>query len=166
MHSKNFKKQILEFNQFLKSNKNNINLIALSFLHILRPQYDLIKNFNNFDLKYRIIYHLKFTLNKIFINLFTFRQKKKYLPRDVDVLIVSNLININNLNKKDDFYFGNLQQDLTKRGINCHSLFRNFTRHSVNQIRKKNKINLHHYLDDFDTLKFEIKYFFIAIREF
>ena len=26
MHSKNFKKQILEFNKFLKSNKNNINL--------------------------------------------------------------------------------------------------------------------------------------------
>ena len=97
MHSKNFKKQILEFNKFLKSNKNNINLIALSFLHVLRPQYDLIKNFNNFDFKYRILYHLKFTLNKIFENLFTRSQKKKHLPRDVDVLIVSNLININNL---------------------------------------------------------------------
>ena len=99
MHSKNFKKQILEFNKFLKSNKNNINLIALSFLHVLRPQYDLIKNFNNFDFKYRVLYHLKFTLNKIFENLFTSNQKKKNLPRDVDVLIVSNLININNLNK-------------------------------------------------------------------
>ena len=166
MHSKNFKKQILEFNKFLKSNKNNINLIALSFLHILRPQYDLIKNFNNFDFKYRVLYHLKFTLNKIFENLFTSNQKKKNLPRDVDVLIVSNLININNLNKNDDFYFGNLQQDLIKSGINCHSIFRNFTRHSVNQIRKKSKINVHHYLDDFDTLKCEIKYFFIAIGEF
>ena len=77
MHNKNFKKQILEFNKFLKSNKNNINIVALSFLHILRPQYDLIKNFNNFNLKYRVIYHFKFTLNKIFKNLIIKREKKK-----------------------------------------------------------------------------------------
>ncbi len=166
MHNKNFKKQILEFNKFLKSNKNNINIVALSFLHILRPQYDLIKNFNNFNLKYRVIYHFKFTLNKIFKNLIIKREKKKYLSKKVDLLIISNLTNINNLNKKNDFYFGKLQTDLNKKGINCHTVFRNFTKVGINEIRKKNKIINHYFLDDFDTIKNEIKYLFIAISEF
>lgn len=166
MNSKNFKTQILEFNKFLKTNKNNINLISLSFLHILRPQYDLIKNFSNFDLKYRITYHFRFTLKKILKNFFTKKKLKNYLPEKVDLLILSNLINLSDLNKKEDFYFGYLQSDLNKIGINCHTIFRNFTINTANEIRKKN-INRHnHFIDDFDEKRLEIKYFFLSLIEF
>ena len=166
MNSKNIKTQILEFNKFLKSNKNNLNIISLSFLHILRPQYDLIKNFNNFNLKYRINYHLKFTLKKLLINFFFKRNEDRSLPEKVDLLIVSNLINLKDINKKNDFYFGYLQSDLNKIGISCHTIFRNFTNYTANEIRKKNKSPFNHIMDDFDVKKLEIKYFCLALIEY
>ena len=166
MNSKNIKTQILEFNKFLKSNKNNLNIISLSFLHILRPQYDLIKNFNNFNLKYRINYHLKFTLKKLLINFFFKKNEDRSLPEKVDLLIVSNLINLKDINKKNDFYFGYLQSDLNKIGISCHTIFRNFTNYTANEIRKKNKNTSNHIMDDFDLKKLEIKYFLLALIEY
>ena len=165
MNSKNFKTQILEFNKFLKSNKHNLNIISLSFLHILRPQYDLIKNFNNFNLKYRINYHLKFTLKKLLINFFFKRNEDRSLPEKVDLLIVSNLINLNDINKKNDFYFGYLQSDLNKIGISCHTIFRNFTNYTQTKL-EKNKSPFNHIMDDFDVKKLEIKYFCLALIEY
>ena len=134
-------------------------------MHILRPQYDLIKNFNNFNLKYRINYHLKFTLKKLLINFFFKRNEDRSLPEKVDLLIVSNLINLKDINKKNDFYFGYLQSDLNKIGISCHTIFRNFTNYTANEIRKKNKSPFNHIMDDFD-LKLEIKYFLLALIEY
>lgn len=166
MQYKNFKKQINESNKFLKLNKNNVNLVSLSFLHILRPQYDLIKNFNSFYLKYRISYHLKYSTIKFLKYLFSYFQDKKKLSKEVDLLILSNFTNLNHLNNKLDFYFGNLQYFLNKNKINCHTVFRNFTRLSTNELRKKNKIKNHHFLDDFDKINCEISYFFLFFFEY
>ena len=63
------KKKYIEFinrlNNLLKINSKNINFVGLSFLHVIRPQYDLIKHFNNFDIKYRFYYHIRITLIKL-----------------------------------------------------------------------------------------------------
>ncbi len=166
MQYKNFKKRINESNKFLKLNKNNVNLVSLSFLHILRPQYDLIKNFNSFYLKYRISYHLKYSIIKFLKYLFSYFQDKKKLSKEIDLLILSNFTNLNHLNNKIDFYFGNLQYFLNKNKINCHTVYRNFTRLSTNELRKKNKIKNHHFLDDFDKINCEISYFFLFFFEY
>ena len=115
MDHQNYKKLINRFNKFLNINKKNINIVALSFLHVLRPQHDLIKNFNNFSFKYRITYHIKFTLIKLLKSFFKKTNKKKYFSKNLDLLIISNFTNINNLNKKNDLYFGNLQTEIQKK---------------------------------------------------
>ena len=166
MKNKNYKKLINRFNKFLKINKNNIHIIALSFLHVLRPQYDLIKNFNNFDLKYRFIYHFNFTISKFIRGLFRDNNKNQNFIENIDLLIVSNFTKISNLNNQNDLFFGNLQSETKKIGINSCTIFRNFTKYSSSDLRKKNRIKNYFYLKDFDSLQYEIRYFIIAIYLF
>ena len=166
MDHQNYKKLINRFNKFLNINKKNINIVALSFLHVLRPQHDLIKNFNNFSFKYRITYHIKFTLIKLLKSFFKKTNKKKYFSKNLDLLIISNFTNINNLNKKNDLYFGNLQTEIQKKKINCCTVFRNFTKYHISEIIKKNRTKSYFFLEDFDSLKNEIINFFILINEF
>ena len=166
MNNKNYKKLINRFNNFLKINAKNINIVALSFLHVLRPQYDLIKNFNNFNFKYRFAYHFKYTLTKLLKNFFIKENTKKYFSKNLDLLIISNFTNIDNLNKKNDLYFGNLQTDIQKSGVSCCTIFKNFTKYHASTIAKKNRVKNHLFLDDFDSFKNEIRNFFILIKEF
>lgn len=166
MDNKNYKKLINRFNKFLNINKKNINIVALSFLHILRPQYDLIKNFNNFNFNYRLVYHFNYTLIKLLKSFFNKTKKNKNFLKNFDLLIISNFTDINNLNKKNDLYFGSLHTEIKKKGVSCCTVFRNFTKFHVSEIIKKNRIENHFFLEDFDSFKNEIKNFFIQIKEF
>lgn len=166
MCHRNHKNLIKRFNKFLKINKKNINIVALSFLHVLRPQYDLMKNFNSFSLKYRIIYHFNNTLVKFIKSLFRKKDKIKFFKKNLDLLIVSNFTNMKHLNNVNDLYFGNLQIEAHKKGINSCTIFKNFTTNDVSEIRKINKIKNYFFLEDFEPIKNEIKNIFILINEF
>ena len=145
------------FNNILKNNSLNVNFVGLTFLHLIRPQKDLIEYANKFNFKYRFFYHLKYTLKKI-IGIFFYKKKDLTTNTKVDIAILSHLTNHQNLHRKQDLYFGNLQYFLKKNKKTSIKIYRNLTSCSSASFNNKKKNII--ILQDFDKLSNEIKFFF------
>ena len=122
----------------------NIRRISISWLHIIRPHPIILERYQkifNID----IINKNKIFFNKIFIknilliiyNIFlsTFKAKKNFYSRNfihkknesVDFLFVSHLLNSNEFEKENDFYFQNTIIKLNNLGYNTVTLLFNHT---------------------------------------
>ena len=139
----NFKKKCIFSDLFLKENKDNIFLNAISSAHVLKkhpvfPSIDdkknnkLSKNFTK-NFKKTITYLYDFFCEKIFF----FRKKKIKIKKDI--LIVSNLVNKNHLKRNEDFYFGDISKLLNKKKISHSFALRNLT--NLNYIELSKSIN-------------------------
>lgn len=150
------------FNKILRQNISNSNFIGLSFLHFLRPQKDIIDNFLNFNLKYRFLHHIKFSLHKFLAHFFLSNKNEKIFKSEC--VILSHLTNIKNLNINNDFYFGKLEEYLKKNKKKTIKIFRNLTKIPSKQlnITKKNIC----IIDDFDSFANEIKFLILSIKEY
>lgn len=124
----NFKKLCTDAENFLRIYKRNSFLYGNSFAHILKnhPEfYEILKTKKN---KKKIIeYLISLIKNFYFKSLF---KKKTFVNKDV--LVISNLLNQSHLNKKNDFYFGDIHLFFKKNKISNLFILRNFTKINSN----------------------------------
>ena len=157
----------------LKKNKNNQNILAIRQLQIMRPHPVFLKDYDSTYDRDNIKLDTKNFFEKIidlFINFF--KEKKFYYTNSnlnnnnklkKKVLFLNHLINISHINHNEDFYYGNLINNLRKNNFNTINILRNFTGYSskfiYQQNRKffKNKIILSKSLNLYYEIKLIIK---------
>jgi len=140
--------------------------IAIRSLHIIKNHPDYLYTTNNksffWILKYlvanfffAILYNLRFKLDK-----------KKIKFQNKSTILISHLVNKDFIYKKNDFYYGNLQQLFKKKKISSFKIFCNHTKINSslinNSLAKKNIIIFEKYLD----LRNEYKLFKEQLLEF
>ena len=106
------------YDSILNSDKSSFATVAISWLHIIRPnsagyldninpliklKFLSLKNFCNIA-KYILIYFL-YRLKKL-----RYSRKQSLLKKNCDILLISHCLNKNMINKTDDFYLGNLEK--------------------------------------------------------
>ncbi len=118
-------------------------VIAITYLHIIREHPELLKQYLYLFYKLTKIKQLKQTIVKQFryflISLLRsisaiFNAKfwqASAVIKNSDVLFVSHLINSNLINKSDDFYFGNLACELEKQGLSSIIAMINHTKKNL-----------------------------------
>lgn len=122
----------IKYKNFLLSRDSNFISYAISKIH-------LTHNKNNENEKFNQILPLFRKLSYIF-------DKSNKYPKNkghIDVVILSNLVSVKDINK--DLYFGNLSAELKKKKIKTISVYRNHTFLTSSKIRsifKYNKILL------------------------
>ena len=144
-------------NDILSSTKINKIKFYLQYLYILKEhpevikQYDRIFSNNNKKKKIKIFDNIINIFKKIYKYFFHILSKNKYFYKNncqnnnLDILIFSNLINLDNIDQSDDFYFGSLSEFLKSINKNHKIIYRNLTNLSsdkVNKIANKNFIIL------------------------
>ena len=138
-----------KYKNFLLSKDSNFISHAISKIHSTHNKNNGNKNF------YQIL-----SLFRKF--LYIFDESNKYPKNNeyIDVIIVSNLVSIKNIN--NDLYFGNLSTKLKKKKIKTISVYRNHTFLTSSKIRfflKKNKILLSKRLSFIKETKIFIYFF-------
>ncbi len=152
---------------FVESNST----LAYSKLHIIKNHPEFNKEyFPNKDKLIKseiresfIIGILKY-LKNFLIERPNFYYKRKKSSK-IDVLIVSHLINLNHLNLRDDFYYGDISKQLNSFNLNSRLILRNETSLSSKNVfasLKKDKI----ILSKRTSIIREIVYLFLATFEF
>lgn len=143
MNIKFYKKLCKFCDKVLLSKKSSIFTHSVSSLHVLKEHpvlMDYYFNFKNNQKKKIKTIKKKF----LFYILEFFTEKKnfklnKFQMKGADILILSNLINISHVDKKYDFYFGNLEEYLNKKEIKTFTILRNFTDKSSSYVATKLK---------------------------
>lgn len=146
MYKNRFKTLCVYCDKILKKYNSNIFTISNPNLHILKAHPELLN-------RYFFLNKLKKKKNlsvKMFRYFFSFFKEKSFFydKNNSDrpkVLILSSLININHLNAKKDFYYGDIEKKLKKKGVLSKIVLRNFTNYSsnnLNHLLKQNKILL------------------------
>ncbi len=97
----------------IKGHPYHLSIFKLSYLIILKK---LLLNI------FKLIIDLILSLNNIFI-------KKNIQKKKFQTLLISNLINIKELNK-DDYIYGDLEQNFKKNKLNFYKLIINHTKYS------------------------------------
>ena len=98
-------------NLFLLKNKENENIFSISWLHIQRYHDQEIKRYDDLTIKFKETFFFKliYLILQIFYRLnlskCIFRKRDNINVKQYDTIIVSHLINFNQLSLKRDFYF-------------------------------------------------------------
>ena len=121
MNIKSYKNLCKFCDNILFSRKSNIYTHAITNLHILKEHPVLL---DEFFIKNKIEYRNSLSIFfKVFIYLKNFFFEESDLKinnknkKKTDILLLSNLINKSHINKKEDFYFGDIENRLNKKGI-------------------------------------------------
>lgn len=159
----------------------NINDITISnnALNIIKGHPHHVRNYKKSFLKVLLDLILYILKNFIYFFLavikgYTFEKKNK---KKVSVLLISSLVNINHLKKKDYIFF-DLENKLKKAKISYYKVFINHTKYSKTKIENKLKTSKNISVLDFDYSDFlssiiifynQLKYFilfcFHSLRE-
>lgn len=142
------------------------NTIAISSLHVLKEHPVLMQKYLG-EKENLNLYQNDKTLFKIFNYIINFFIEKKnfYLNNQIkksEVLIISNIINKKFSKDNKDFYFGNLEASLNKKGVKTVTVLRNFTGLKSSNLNKKinkKKIFFTHRTDLFFELNLIIEIF-------
>ena len=148
-----FEKQFKEIcklcDEVLISDFSNKEIVATSWLHVIREH-------SEFTNRYKILFQNKkeffifFLIKKIFYiflrifkNYFIKKNKISYIGNidKIDILIVSHFLNVNQIGKEDDFYFGNLASEIKKLGKKVVISLINHTDKSTEVVKNKWKID-------------------------
>ena len=160
-----FKKICSISDRILNSKESNSTTIAIRSLHLIKNHPDYLnqrKKIDIFKIFLLLVKRLFFSsINTFFFktNLENFKSVKK------NVIFISHLLEKENVNKKNDFYFGNLKNILEREKISNYKILCNHTNDifSLNNLKNsKNTIVLSKYLN----LKGEIKLLAIQLLEF
>ena len=164
----------------LKKNCDNILLNDLNHITISNNSLNIIKGhpfhvstFKKNFLKKAIDFASYVLKNVIYFFLtvikgYSFKKENK---KKIDVLLITSLVNIKHLNKKDYIFF-DLENKLKKAKISYHKIFVNHTNFSKRKILNQLKINkdvsilefnFSNFLSSIDILWGQIKYFFLFI---
>ena len=169
MNLKFYKYLCRESDKILKSKKSSYKTIAISSLHILKehptlfPQFIKKENRNYRNFYFEISKKIFIYLSNFFLERKNFYLDKK-LNRKHDVLIISNIINKNHINKTD-FYFGDLEKKLKKLNIKTVTAIRNFTDSKTANL-KKNLIKKRILLSQRTDIIFEFKIILEILKEY
>ena len=152
-------------------NKSSTNTtIAINWLHIIKAHPEYLKKY---------IYVSSYIYTKLFFNIIKriisyylyfikncFYKKSNLKDKKIIIIIISHLLNINQIREKKDLYFGNLQGILNKKKISSLRILINHTKISSNKLnvslKNKNNIVMSKYLNFFD----EIKIFLYQVKDF
>ena len=163
-----FNKDIL-FDQFSKilNLKNNL-IYSVPWIQPVKIDDKIINeymfvlkfNFSNFTFNlFKSFYEILISFNKLIISVFI---KSKKIDIDSNILILSHLINTHQLGSKNDFYFGNLEENLDKFGHKTSKYFLNHT-----NLNKKRLSNYKSYIfPKIDTFKIEFEVFYNQLKLF
>lgn len=165
MNIKKYKKIINLCDSILLSSKSSIYTHAITSLHILKEHPDWLGHL--YEPKKKIGLLIKKAFKHLLILFF---EKKNFFISNkkinkTDILILSNIINSNHLELKDDFYFGNLDKKLNNKGYKTQTILRNFTDLTSKEIYKRKKGNAVILTKCTDLIS-ELTFFYITIREY
>ncbi len=168
---KNCDNILLNYLNTVTISNNSLNIIKGHPFHIEIYKKNFLKKIYNL-----ILYILK---NIIYFFLATIKDHsfEKSNKKKVDVLLITSLVNINHLNRKDYIFF-DLENKLKKEKISYHKVFVNHTTYSKKKILSEIKINkdtsvlefnFSNFLSSIAILFSQIKYFllfyFYSIKE-
>jgi len=175
MRNFEFKKLSKYLDNILNKYKMYDSILAYSKLHFLKNHPEVNKEYfynlsletvtaNNYPNLKRNIFKSIFNFFKRFLNEQpNFYYKKKY--KKTDVLFFSHIININQLNNKNDFYYGDIQKQLKLFGFDSKIIIRNetsFASKNLFQKLKRDKI----ILSDRTYFINELFYYLLSIFQF
>ena len=145
---KQFQKICKYCDEILLSNFSTKEIVAVSWLHVIREHSEFTSRYYGlFDKskRFNLTFPLKsffFIFFRIFKNLLT--QKNKLLiigtPKQVDVLMISHFLNVNQIGKDNDFYFGSLAEEIAKLGKKVVIGLINHTDQNSKYVKSKWKI--------------------------
>ena len=166
-----FKKLQKYLDNLILDNINSNSILAYAKLHLIKNHPEFNKEYfpNKIELrKNKKIKNFYFGLINFFKNFiiedtnFYIKNNKTFKPK---VLILSHLINLKHLNSKDDFYYGDLVNQLNNLNLDSKLILRNETKLPSKQIFEKlNKDKI--ILSKRTFFLSEILYLFIALTNF
>jgi hypothetical protein len=149
LNIRNYKSLCKLCDKILLSKKSTFFTHSITSLHVLKEHPVLLNDYFKFVKLKKI--KKKFIIKKFFSYFANFfLESKNYeinknVTKKCDVLLFSNLINLSNANKVNDFYYGDIEKKLNTSGIKTRTVLRNFTDKNskfINKIITKNKILL------------------------
>lgn len=150
---------------------NSLNIIKGHPFHVAIYKKNFLKKTSNL-----VLYILK---NIIYFFLATIKNYslEKINKKKVDVILITSLVNINHLNKKDYIFF-DLEDKLKKEKISYHKIFINHTNYSKKKILNRLKINKDTSILEFnfsnflssiviliDQIKYFLLFYFYSMKE-
>ncbi|MCZ2473340.1 hypothetical protein G9H62_10830 [Aquirufa ecclesiirivi] len=133
-----FNRLIKLCDQVLLDKKATLSTISIPWLHILNEHpNNLQKYFDVFNLPFNgIKWKVKYIGIKsvAFLRIFKFKKYNSPSLKPISTILVSHLLNEKQIQDKEDFYFGNLHQDLQKEGVNSLMILLNHTTKSSSKI--------------------------------
>ena len=153
----------------------NLNEITISnnSLNVIKGHPFHLKLYNEKKTKkfFNVLIYIFKNLVYLFFSTIKNYSSKKLSKRKVDVLLISNLVNINDINK-EDFIFSDLEKKFKNSKIKFHKIFINHTNFSkkkiLNKIKKKKNISIlefyyTNYKSSYLIFYNQIKYFYLFI---
>lgn len=169
------KKIMKNFNRFydkiLNGYESNFVTVAISWLHIIKPDipgylkntsFDKKNNYFLYVLKFikRITFYCVYLITDVF-----YKNKKKNLKKK-DIIIISHCLNKHSINKKKDFYFEKFEDILKKQKKSYCILLINHTNLNSSYLNQLNKVDNKYVLEKYLNPFFETKIFYLQIKEF
>lgn len=146
MKDKEFKSLIEICDRVLLDKEASIVTVSIPWLHILNehpnslPKYSELFNKSSFnELKWKLKYSLVRILG--FLRLIKFKRYNPLKFKSKSTVIVSHLLNERQISSMDDFYFGNLHQNLTEEGVSSLMILLNHTTKGATEINAEFNTN-------------------------
>lgn len=179
------RQQYIEVSKILDSilldKRSNHSTFAISWLFLIKEHQIIIRNYVHLykssliffiRLLFKflsnslivVIYVLKISIFKKNINLYF-----KKLPKTIDVLYFSHLVNKNLLEKKKDFYFDSIKSDFKKQGLKAFSFYFNSINYNEKNFILKEKYHIrNNNFIFFENVGFfnNIKFIYLTLKEF
>ena len=155
----------------LLKEKNNSYITANNFLHVIREHPNFLINYERLFSRisflyiyYKIIFNFIKFLKNLFLGSF-FNENKIFRgfynqSKEVDVLIISHLLNKSQINNDNDFYFGEIPKQL-----NSITLLINHSKNYLNSVLMKSNSGEKIIISNFIGLINEIKIFLSMLKE-
>lgn len=150
-------------NNILNDKNSSLTIKSISALHVVKLHSLFTKK------KYNFTSILLKIFKRIILNIFNFQylikigcKNKKQISKK-EIVIISHFVNLNHLNSKGDFYFGNLEEILKKMNKPYYKLMINHTKYSSSYLNSKIKQKNSIILDKNLNLKIESKILFKKI---
>lgn len=152
-------------NYILNEIKLSNTIKSLNLLHTIKLHPFYLKQIRDES----FFFYIKKIIERLIIGnfkkiIFSFKYifSKKKIIFNKDVLIISHLIDENELNSDEDAYFGNLEKILKKNNLSCAKIFINHSDRSSISLNKKIKSS-RLVLDDYVNYNTSLKIFFQKI---
>lgn len=160
---------------FILKNTQNYILIANNSLNIIKghPYHLSVFEFSFLFVLKRLVFNFAKLIFDLVISLGNIFKKKISSDKKFKTLLVSNLINIKDLNK-NDYIYGNLEQILKRKKISFHKLIVNHTNYSNSAIEKQIKYEKnisvidfrnHHFLYNLKLTLSQVMFFLFSLTK-